>query len=158
MPNPISSPADPIFYLHHTYLDKVWADWQSIDPSSRLYDIGGTNEQNPCCVLCQESYISAPPDPRSKLPYPPWENGTFVLEILPNGNTMFPGLPGGLPEQDGCVKGVNTWVPFPFPKPRGDPGKITTLGHELSVLGILGNVTIEEVMDIGNALLCYEYV
>jgi tyrosinase len=45
MANPISSPGDPIFYLHHTWLDKVWWDWQALNLSSRLYDIGGYNRQ-----------------------------------------------------------------------------------------------------------------
>jgi tyrosinase len=43
MMNPISSPGDPIFFLHHAWLDKLWADWQAQDPSSRLKDIGGNN-------------------------------------------------------------------------------------------------------------------
>lgn len=41
--NPISSPGDPIFFLHHAWLDKLWADWQAEDPSSRHKDIGGNN-------------------------------------------------------------------------------------------------------------------
>lgn len=45
MNNPISSPGDPVFYLHHTWLDKVWWDWQALNLSSRLYDISGSNYQ-----------------------------------------------------------------------------------------------------------------
>jgi tyrosinase len=45
MANPISSPGDPLFYLHHTWLDKVWWDWQAKNLSSRLYDISGNNQQ-----------------------------------------------------------------------------------------------------------------
>ncbi len=29
-----SSPADPIFYLHHTFVDKLWHDWEEINQSS----------------------------------------------------------------------------------------------------------------------------
>lgn len=29
-----SSPADPVFYLHHTYVDKLWHDWEEINQSS----------------------------------------------------------------------------------------------------------------------------
>ncbi len=25
---PMTSPDDPVFYLHHAFVDKVWADWQ----------------------------------------------------------------------------------------------------------------------------------
>lgn len=28
MANPKKSPNDPIFFLHHAFIDKVWADWQ----------------------------------------------------------------------------------------------------------------------------------
>ncbi|UNY98404.1 tyrosinase family protein [Zhouia spongiae] len=29
-----ASPRDPIFYLHHTFIDKVWADWEEIHQNS----------------------------------------------------------------------------------------------------------------------------
>lgn len=38
MLNGVSSPGDPLFYLHHTWLDKVFWDWQA-----RTTAIGGTN-------------------------------------------------------------------------------------------------------------------
>jgi tyrosinase len=40
----------------------------------------------------------------------------------------------------------------------GDPGNITTLNHVLNMYGNGPNRTIEEVMDIWNGVLCYEYV
>jgi len=39
--NPISSPGDPLFYLHHTFLDRVWWQWQEKDLGKRLSDIAG---------------------------------------------------------------------------------------------------------------------
>lgn len=33
------SPRDPIFYLHHTYIDKLWADWQIQHPSESSFII-----------------------------------------------------------------------------------------------------------------------
>ncbi|EAU93514.2 hypothetical protein CC1G_02744 [Coprinopsis cinerea okayama7 len=33
-----ASPADPIFYLHHANLDRIWAKWQNADRKNRLYD------------------------------------------------------------------------------------------------------------------------
>ena len=36
MSNPISSPGDSIFYLHHTLLDKVWWDWKALGLAARL--------------------------------------------------------------------------------------------------------------------------
>ncbi|PVI02922.1 Di-copper centre-containing protein [Periconia macrospinosa] len=38
------SPGDPLFYLHHAYVDKVWWDWQSANREARLYEISGQNQ------------------------------------------------------------------------------------------------------------------
>jgi tyrosinase len=46
MLDPISSPGDPLFYLHHTWLDKIWADWQRKDLPKRLREMGGNNIQD----------------------------------------------------------------------------------------------------------------
>ncbi|KAK9764344.1 hypothetical protein K7432_008229 [Basidiobolus ranarum] len=35
---------DPLFWLHHAFVDKIWADWQAMHPS-RAYSYGGTNAQ-----------------------------------------------------------------------------------------------------------------
>ena len=43
MQNGVSSPGDPLFYLHHTWLDKMWANWQAMDSPKRLSEMGGTN-------------------------------------------------------------------------------------------------------------------
>ena len=45
MANPVSSPGDPIFYLHHAWLDKIWWDWQRRDLPVRLTAMGGENRQ-----------------------------------------------------------------------------------------------------------------
>lgn len=41
--DPVASPGDPIFYLHHAWLDKLWADWQVLDLPARLSEMGGNN-------------------------------------------------------------------------------------------------------------------
>lgn len=43
MSDPTFSPGDPVFYLHHSYLDKLWWEWQKLDPATRLQDMGGAN-------------------------------------------------------------------------------------------------------------------
>ncbi len=43
MLNGVSSPGDPLFYLHHTWLDKVFWDWQALDRATRTTSINGTN-------------------------------------------------------------------------------------------------------------------
>lgn len=35
------SPSDPIFYMHHANLDRVWWSWQAFNLSARLTDISG---------------------------------------------------------------------------------------------------------------------
>ena len=40
--DPFASPGDPVFYLHHAQLDRVWAFWQAENPSKRTFEIGGT--------------------------------------------------------------------------------------------------------------------
>ncbi|KAI5777134.1 hypothetical protein EDC01DRAFT_714096 [Geopyxis carbonaria] len=41
MVNPISSPGDPLFYMHHTWLDRVWWLWQQEGLPARLKDFSG---------------------------------------------------------------------------------------------------------------------
>ncbi|KAK7688337.1 hypothetical protein QCA50_008709 [Cerrena zonata] len=38
------SPNDPIFFLHHANLDRIWAAWQSHDPANRLAVGGGRTQ------------------------------------------------------------------------------------------------------------------
>jgi len=40
MGNAMSSPGDPIFYLHHAQLDRIWDQWQKSAPG-RIMEIGG---------------------------------------------------------------------------------------------------------------------
>ncbi|KAJ3529389.1 hypothetical protein NM208_g9783 [Fusarium decemcellulare] len=37
------SPGEPLFYMHHTYLDRLWWLWQEADLPARLTDMGGRN-------------------------------------------------------------------------------------------------------------------
>ncbi|KAF1990406.1 Di-copper centre-containing protein [Aulographum hederae CBS 113979] len=41
MQNVFSSPNDPLFFMHHAALDRVWALWQSLNPATRVMAIGG---------------------------------------------------------------------------------------------------------------------
>ena len=40
------SPGDPLFYLHHSMIDRTWWIWQMLDPSTRAVGqtaVAGTN-------------------------------------------------------------------------------------------------------------------
>ncbi|KAF2853058.1 monooxygenase [Plenodomus tracheiphilus IPT5] len=39
--DPANSPGDPLFYLHHGNLDRVFWEWQQMDRETRLNDVGG---------------------------------------------------------------------------------------------------------------------
>ncbi|PKS12625.1 hypothetical protein jhhlp_000833 [Lomentospora prolificans] len=178
MMDPIASPGDPIFYLHHTWLDKVWWEWQAIDLPKRLTDIGGRNSQDG-----SEGFPAAPPTsggPRRPTPRSAagGDDGPGFNLDFPGGDDDidwgvidwdhigFPSLPGG---GDGAEIELPPGVDLPPDamrppedaepqEPRGDPGNETTLNHVLNLFGLVPDVTIREVMDIAGGLLCYEYV
>jgi tyrosinase len=35
---------DPVFYLHHTQVDRLWWMWQQQDPEHRLHEFSGPKE------------------------------------------------------------------------------------------------------------------
>ncbi|KAK3377598.1 hypothetical protein B0H63DRAFT_477473 [Podospora didyma] len=43
----ITSSGDPLFFMHHGFVDKMWRDWQLKDLTKRLKDISGLNAQDP---------------------------------------------------------------------------------------------------------------
>ncbi|KAG2022589.1 tyrosinase central domain-containing protein [Coprinopsis cinerea AmutBmut pab1-1] len=47
MSNFYSSPNDPIFYLHHAGLDRLWWKWQNVHLPSRLCQMGGQASVSP---------------------------------------------------------------------------------------------------------------
>jgi tyrosinase len=51
-----SSPNDPVFFVHHGQVDRVWAIWQGLDPVNRQYAIAQTN-----------TYFNMPPSANTTL-------------------------------------------------------------------------------------------
>ncbi|KAF8907517.1 Di-copper centre-containing protein [Mucidula mucida] len=49
MSNVLSSPNDPLFFMHHAYLDKLWTEWQGDDESriNDLEDAGNETQSEP---------------------------------------------------------------------------------------------------------------
>ncbi|SPO07230.1 uncharacterized protein DNG_09924 [Cephalotrichum gorgonifer] len=134
MNDPIASPGDPIFYLHHTWLDKVFWDWQAQDLPSRLTEIGLSNT-----FKVFDPTTGPPPLPEPQPGDPP------IISVLPDA---FPAPEDLVPPPD---------APPQIPRGDGD-GDITTLNHVLQMLGVIPDATIAEGMDIAGGLLCYEYV
>jgi tyrosinase len=143
MLDPIASPGDPIFYLHHTWLDKVFWEWQALNLTTGLTDIGGSTLQMiPGTDGTPPSFVIPGQGPGG----PPDTTPSDPPIIIPNPDQFPP--PGAL--------APNPALPLQFP--AGDPGNVTTLGHILNMFGIIPNATIADVMDIGGPLLCYTYV
>ncbi len=38
----MTSPNDPVFFLHHCFVDKLWADWQAANPTQGYLPAVGT--------------------------------------------------------------------------------------------------------------------
>ncbi|SPO07087.1 uncharacterized protein DNG_09781 [Cephalotrichum gorgonifer] len=150
MLDPIASPGDPIFYLHHTWLDKVFWDWQALDLPARLTDIGGGNMP---AAFGGFPGGGGPPGGGGG-GFPGGDGGG-----LPGGGGGFPGG-GAFPGGGGGFPSFEAMQPpeWLVQVPEGDPGDETTLDHILNMFGIIPNATIGEVMDIAGGLLCYEYV
>ncbi|KAH8894296.1 Di-copper centre-containing protein [Thozetella sp. PMI_491] len=159
MVNTQLSPGDPVFFLHHAFLDSLWWKWQSMDLANRLTDIGGPNI------------------PASAFPFPfplPGANGTLPNITIPGTNISFtPGpdpacLPPGFGGGAGTAPPGNvTFPPFSAPAFKentalthyfNDGGNVTTLKHTLWSVGILPNATIADVMDVRGPYVCTEYM
>ncbi|KAJ2163092.1 hypothetical protein GGF46_000021 [Coemansia sp. RSA 552] len=44
--NTMHSPMDPVFWLHHSNVDRLWAQWQAISPDERTYMYDGMDINN----------------------------------------------------------------------------------------------------------------
>lgn len=51
-----TSPGDPIFYLHHGMIDRLWTIWQAADPKNRQDALAGTG-----------TFLNFPPSPNVTL-------------------------------------------------------------------------------------------
>ncbi|TLS26409.1 hypothetical protein PpBr36_05572 [Pyricularia pennisetigena] len=72
MGNGVSSPGDPLFYIHHTWLDKIYADWQAKDKAVRTSSISGTN-------ISPDNVPGFPPRP-ANIPKPTGADGDTGTE------------------------------------------------------------------------------
>ncbi|KAJ8117803.1 hypothetical protein ONZ43_g4119 [Nemania bipapillata] len=136
------SPGDPVFYLHHGYLDRVWWDWQSRDLSTRLVEVAGNNTPSGNGFF--------PPDGFNFTGPPPFGGG--------NGTGLPPFFGGG--GGGGGGPGINFTTPQPNQALEDyfyDGGNLTTLNHTLWSAGIMQNVTIADVMNGEDGFVCADY-
>ncbi|KAH9484984.1 Tyrosinase P [Psilocybe cubensis] len=47
MSSPYSSPGDPLFYLHHANIDRIWWNWQQLAPATRFFTVTGPATKTP---------------------------------------------------------------------------------------------------------------
>jgi tyrosinase len=90
MLNGWSSINDPLFYMHHANLDRIWGIWQDKTPAN-LYAIGGpiypvgTGETTLETVVDMGEFL-APSVPVRKVMDPINRNGDGVLSYVYTGN------------------------------------------------------------------------
>jgi tyrosinase len=48
---------DPIFFVHHAGLDRIWALWQEMDTSRRLHDAGPPDYETESVPLSMNSML-----------------------------------------------------------------------------------------------------
>lgn len=78
------SPNDPIFFLHHAMLDKVWSDWQHRRPENRMAFYGGSVKSIQNASIYEQYPNGAPPFLQLDSPVPGdglWE-GTTIGEVM----------------------------------------------------------------------------
>lgn len=88
MGNGVSSPGDPLFWLHHTWLDKLLWDWQAKDRTKRTTTITGTNigrdsapgfPTRPSSIPYVVSFLFFPRGPSRGFPFPSEPGGGVLL-------------------------------------------------------------------------------
>ena len=176
------SPGDPLFWLHHAWLDSLWWRWQSQDLARRVQDFAGPN-MPPQATLNFSTPGGGSPfgggagggalPPGCFGGFVPTVNGTFQLPNGTNaGNVTRPGTPfggaGGLFNPNATNPfggGVNFTNPFAFKENKaitayfGDGGgKFATFNHTLWSAGVQPNATVADVMDIRGPYVCADYV
>jgi len=77
-----SAPNDPLFFLHHTQVDRLWWTWQQGDQGSRVMQYNGKRTVN-------DSVLSAPaPSLDDRLP-PPLSDGITIREMMDTEGVLF---------------------------------------------------------------------
>lgn len=73
-----ASAGDPMFFMHHNYVDRMWWNWQIANASSRMYDVSG-NAWNFTYLKEAGTVLPASLNPNTTLDYV-----IEVADIVPN--------------------------------------------------------------------------
>jgi tyrosinase len=68
-----ASPNDPVFFLHHCFIDKLWVDWQAANPSEPKYLPNGNGTSDVVDLnQAMQPWTDAPNTPVSLLDHTHW--------------------------------------------------------------------------------------
>lgn len=85
MGNPLKSPDDPVFWLHHAYVDCLWAEWERLHPDPPTAHYLPTNAPG-----------NLNDDDAQMFPWPAATTPKSVKEIVPLGY-IYVGAPHAIP-------------------------------------------------------------
>ncbi|KAK9420771.1 hypothetical protein SUNI508_00862 [Seiridium unicorne] len=51
------SPSDPVFFMHHGFVDHSWVLWQNADIAGRLYQVNGCSDTASPCTQLTTDYV-----------------------------------------------------------------------------------------------------
>lgn len=87
MENQNASPGDPVFFLHHANLDRLWWQWQQANLTARLADMSGSRIP-PYAIMEQNKWLY-PSEAYTDYDHDPGNDTTlghvlWTQEIIPN--------------------------------------------------------------------------
>lgn len=90
-----TSPQDPVFFFHHSQLDRLWAIWQQQDPTNRIYAVADTITLANSTLLSSLSYRWHPQSPLTNLSAGPPSRNALITD-----NIEFGYVGGSIPMSD----------------------------------------------------------
>lgn len=130
-----ASPGDPLFYLHHANIDRLWWQWQAADLPARLEQMGGQNVPEDSDLIANKwlAPLAAVVD----------YNGDPANVTTMNHVSHRSRFRVAIICLHKCVSCFEFWL---------------MVVQTLWTLGLQDNVTVSQVMDIREKFTCFEYV
>jgi len=152
----LASPGDPVFYLHHCWIDLLWAQWQLLNPGAAFVSSGaGFGLNDP-----MTSVSTTPADVLDHrginlYDYPPGFQQDLPQVLLDTPAINFIEVPEGETRLGAAVFSVNACEPVHFTVVAGPT---VTSGPPATTFGVLGSpVTADPDIDTnGRVWLTYQ--